>query len=101
MIMDSAIDSIARLMIERHGEQASFKAAVRARVLETCNDRQTSRTWSRISRRIDEIAPPVWNDEFGLPPEPIDRVDAPSMDVDADADHGAGSVDSPELVTVD
>ncbi len=101
MIMESAIDSIARLMIERHGEQASFKAAVRARVLENCNDRQTSRTWSLISRRIDEIAPRIWTNDFGLRPEPIDWIDAPSIDVNVDADHGAGSDDSPELVTVD
>ena len=94
MMMESTIDSIARLMIERHGEDASFTATIRARVLETCNDRQTSRTWSLISRRIDEIAPRIWTADFGLRRDQIDLVDAPSIDID-------GSDDSPKLVTVD
>ena len=56
MITDLTIDSLAQLMIEKYGEEASFTAVERSRVLRDCGDGQSSRAWLSVSRRIDKIA---------------------------------------------
>ena len=54
-VIDAAIPMIALALIERYGNEASAHVANRARLLETCGDRQTSRTWRLIGREIDEF----------------------------------------------
>ena len=101
MTMESAIDLIAQSMIARYGQDASFTAAQRARVLETCNDRQVSRTWFLISGRIDEIAPPVPKSEFRPSPEQYDWMLDPSADVERETSLHDEPADKADLVTVD
>lgn len=99
MTMELAIDSIAQSMIARYEQDASFIATRRARVLETCNDRQLARTWYFISRRIDEIAPPLPKSDFRPWPEQNDQTHAPSADVDREADRHDQSAGNGVLVT--
>lgn len=96
--MESVIDSLAHLLIERHGEQASYTAAERARVLGDCNDRRTSRTWYLISRKIDEIAPPVPKSDYFSWPEAIDRLHSTSPDMNRDKKSDVESAEQGELV---
>ena len=56
MITDLTIESLAMLMIEKYGEDASFTAVERSRVLRDCGDGQSSRAWLSISQKIDKIA---------------------------------------------
>ena len=99
MTMDLTIDSLANLMIEKYGEDASFTAAERSRVLRSCGDGQSSRSWLLISRRIDRIAPPrpksdtnLWPEKFGLMPS------APDTDV-RDSSFSEDRAEDAELVT--
>ncbi len=54
-IVEAAIHLIVRSMISRYGEKASARAANRARVLEACGDRNTSRYWDLVSQGIEEF----------------------------------------------
>jgi hypothetical protein len=99
MTMDITIDSLANLMIKQYGEDASFTAAERSRVLRDCNDGQSSRTWLLISRRIDLIAPPqpkadtsLWPAKIGLAP-PTSGGETPNSDLSEEL------VEDAELVT--
>ncbi len=99
MTTETTIESLANLMIEKYGAEASYTAAERSRVLRDCNDRQSSRTWFLISRRIDQIAPPLPKSN-SLPR--LERTDGmPSTSVGADHEPGLGdeSVEDMELVT--
>ena len=99
MTTDSTIDSLANLMIETYGAEASYTAAERSRVLRDCNDRQTSRTWFLISRRIDQIAPPASNGDFPPRSEQIDQVQPVSVELDSDPDAADERAKDPALVT--
>ncbi len=99
MTMEAVIHSLALLMIERHGAEASYVAAERVRVLAGCNDRQISKTWHLISRRIDEIAPPMPKGDIFSWPEPIDRVQFMSLGIDRDEESEVDSAEDPELVS--
>jgi hypothetical protein len=99
--MDSAIDSIAQSMIARYDHDASYLAARRARVLETCNDRQSARTWFLISGRIDEIAPPLPTSDLDPWPDRNDRDHAPSAGLDREATPDHRSADDRVLVTTE
>ena len=101
MITESAIDSIAQLMIECYAEEASYTAAERARVLEACNDWQTSRTWNLISRRIRKIAPPLPKSDSFPWLEQIDRMGPATVAVDHDAGLRGEMVDDAELATLE
>ena len=99
MTTETTIESLANLMIENYGAEASYTAAERSRVLRDCNDRQSSRTWFLISRRIDQIAPPLPKSN-SLPW--LERTDGmPSTSVGADHEPSLGdeSVEDMELVT--
>ena len=101
MIMESAIDSIAQLMIECYGAQASYTAAERARILEACNDRQTSRTWNLISRRIRNIAPPLPKTDSFPWLERTERLRPAIVAVDHDAGRRGELVDDVEWATLE
>ncbi len=98
MITETTIDSLANLMIEKYGAEASYTIAERSRVLRDCNDRQSSRIWFLISRRIDQIAPPL--PKSGSPPwlERADGMQATSAEVDREPALGDERVEDPELV---
>ena len=98
MTTDSTIDSLANLMIEKYGAEASYTAAERSRVLSDCNDRRTSRTWFLISRRIDQIAPPMPNGDFLPRPELIDDMQSTSAGVASDSEVVDEHAKDPELV---
>lgn len=98
MTMESVIHSLAHLMIERHGEEASYTAAERARVLADCNDRQTSRTWHLIARKIDEIAPPQPKSDSFSWPERIDLMHPTSIGEDRNEEADVESTKEAELV---
>ena len=99
MATEMTIESLANLMIERYGEEASYTAAERSRVLRDCNDRQSSRTWFLVSMRIDQIASPLPKSDSLRWPERIDRM--PSTSAGADPVSGLGDelVEDAELVT--
>ncbi len=99
MTMESVIHSLANMMIEHYGEEASYTAAERSRVLRDCNDQRTSRTWYLISRRIDQIAPPLPKSDFLLWPEQINRMHSTSVGADRDSGLGDELVEDAELVT--
>ena len=99
MATGMTIESLANLMIERYGEEASYTAAERSRVLRDCNDRQSSRTWFLVSMRIDQIAPPLPKSDSLRWPEESDRMPSTSAGVDPVSDLGDELVEDAELVT--
>ena len=98
MTTDSTIDSLANLMIETYGAEARYTAAERSRVLSDCNDRRTSRTWFLISRRIDQIAPPMPNGDFPPRSELIDGMQSTSAGADSEPGLADESAKDPEPV---
>ncbi len=54
-VVEAGIQLVARTMIARYGDQASASAANRARVLEACGDRDTSRYWDLVREQIDDF----------------------------------------------
>ena len=93
MITDLTIESLAMLMIEKYGEEASFTAVERSRVLRDCGDGQSSRAWLSISRKIDRIAPALPKSD--PQPAPEHMVEAPSQ---PEPDAREERVREPELV---
>ncbi len=98
MITETTVGSLAKLLIEKHGVEASDIAAERSRVLRDCNDRQSSRTWFLISQRIDQIAPslPI-RDSFPWL-EQADDMPSDPAEVDGEPALGGERVEVPELV---
>ena len=99
MTIDMTIDSLANLMIEQYGEDASFTAAERSRVLKDCNDGQSSRTWLLISRRIDLIAPPQPKSDSSLWPANIGLAPSPPGGEQLNSNRSEELVEDAELVT--
>ncbi len=99
MTTEPTIHSLANLMIENYGAEASYIAAERSRVLRDCNDRQTSRTWFLISTRIDQIAPPLPQGDPLPWPEQIDHIPSTPAALDNDSDVADERVEDPELVS--
>ena len=54
--MEAGIHLVVRTMIASYGDQAAESAAHRARILEACGDRDTSRYWDLVRQRIDDLA---------------------------------------------
>ncbi len=54
-VVEAGIHLVVRTMIARHGDHAAASAANRARVLEACGDRDTSRYWDLVREQIDEF----------------------------------------------
>ena len=98
MTTETTIESIANLMIEKYGAEASYTAAERSRVLRDCNDRQSSRTWFLISKRIDQIAPPLSKNDSLPWLEQTDRMQSISAEVDREPALGDERVEDPDLV---
>ena len=98
MIKETTINSLAKLLIEKHGVEASHIAAERSRVLRDCNDRPSSRTWFLISQRIDQIAPPLpISDSFPWLKK-ADQMQSTPAEVDRDPVLGGERFEFPELV---
>ncbi len=53
--MEAGLHLVVATMIARHGERAAANAASRARLLEACGDRDTSRYWDLVRERIEEL----------------------------------------------
>ncbi len=53
--MESGIHLVVRTMIAIYGTHAADNAANRARVLEACGDRDTSRYWELVRQRIEDF----------------------------------------------
>ena len=53
--METGLHLVVATMIARHGERAAANAASRARLLEACGDRDTSRYWDLVRERIVEL----------------------------------------------
>ena len=53
--MEAGIRLVVQMMMSRYGDQAAASAANRARVLEACGDRDTSRYWDLVRQQIDEF----------------------------------------------
>ncbi len=53
--MEAGLHLVVRTMIACYGDQAAASAANRARVLEACGDRDTSRYWDLVRQRIDDF----------------------------------------------
>ena len=54
-VVEAGIHLVVRTMIASYGDQAAESAANRARVLEACGDRDTSRYWDLVRERIDDL----------------------------------------------
>ncbi len=98
MTTETTIESLANLMIEKYGVEASYTAAERSRVLRDCNDLQSSRTWFLISRRIDQIAPPLPKSDSLPWLEQADHMQSTLAEVNYDSDLGDERFKHPELV---
>jgi hypothetical protein len=85
-------------LIERHGEEASDIAAERVRVLAGCKDREVSRTWQLISRRIQEIAPARKGEDSFSWAERLGLAEAMSLGIVEDADDELEEADEAEPV---
>ncbi len=53
--MEAGIHLVVRTMIASYGDHAAASADNRARVLEACGDRDTSRYWDLVRERIDDF----------------------------------------------
>ena len=53
--MEAGIHLVVRTMIASYGVHAAASAANRARVLEACGDRDTSRYWDLVREQIDDF----------------------------------------------
>ena len=98
MITDLTIDSLAMLMIEMYGEDASFTAVERSRVLRDCGDGQSSRAWLSISQKINRIAPTLPQSEFRPWVEKIADAFPDSDEENTDSGTREELVREPELV---
>ncbi len=55
MTSDLDIYRSAKLLIDRHGEDATLEAAMRADKLQAAGDMDGKRVWLRIMRAIEEL----------------------------------------------
>ncbi len=54
-VVEAGIHLVVRTMIASYGAAAAASADNRARVLEACGDRDTSRYWDLVREQIDEF----------------------------------------------
>ncbi len=54
-VVEAGIHLVVRTMIASYGAAAAASADNRARVLEACGDRDTSRYWDLVRERIDDF----------------------------------------------
>jgi hypothetical protein len=75
--VQAGLHLVARTMIARHGARAAANAASRARLLEACGDRDTSRYWDLVREQIEELghsAPRRAGYYFDDEPDPVAAV---------------------------
>ena len=98
MITETTVESLAKLMIEKYGVDASDTAVERSRVLRDCNDRQSSRTWFLIASKIDQIAPPLPKGDSLPWLDQADPMQSTLTEVDREPALEDERVEAPELV---
>ncbi len=55
MVDDLDIDRSAKLLIDQHGEEAAFVAAMQADKLAEAGDREGQAVWLRIGKAVEEL----------------------------------------------